>query len=156
MSQTAPRTVRFAVHFGYGDRGRRKMRVGRQPRPPTIEPGRIPRISRLMALAIHFDDLIRQGVVGNYSDLARLGGVTRARITQVMALLDLAPDIQEAILFLPRTTGGRDRVTERQVRYVLRAGDWDTQRARWATMLGSRGQGLSRRSGSPAKRITSR
>src|SRR3712207_3152134 len=33
--------------------------------------------------------------------VARLGHVTRARVTQIMNLLNLAPDIQEAILFLP-------------------------------------------------------
>ena len=42
--------------------------------------GRLPRITRLMALAIHFDGLIRSGAVANYAELARLGNVTRARI----------------------------------------------------------------------------
>jgi len=51
-----------------------------------------------MALAIHFDRLIREGVVENYADLARLGGVTRARITQIMDLLNLPAAEQEQIL----------------------------------------------------------
>jgi len=61
-----------------------------------------------MALAIRYDELIRLGAVKDYAELARLGGVaTRARMSQVMALLDLAPDLQEQILFLPRTVAGR-------------------------------------------------
>ena len=48
---------------------------------------KIPHISRLMALAIYFDELIRSGKVKNYSELARLGQVSRARITQIMNLL---------------------------------------------------------------------
>jgi hypothetical protein len=53
---------------------------------------------RLMALAIHFDRLIRDGKVKDYAEVARLGGVTRARVTQVMNLLSLAPAVQEALL----------------------------------------------------------
>jgi hypothetical protein len=55
---------------------------------------RIPRITRLMALAIKFQDMVDRGEVRDYADLARLGYVTRARITQIMNLLNLAPDIQ--------------------------------------------------------------
>lgn len=73
----------------------------RLPQPPA---GNLPRITKLMALAIRFDSLVSRGEVQDYADLARLGYVTRARITQIMNLLNLAPDIQEALLFLPRTT----------------------------------------------------
>ena len=34
--------------------------------------------------------------------------VTRARMTQIMNLLNLAPDIQEELLLLPPVTEGRD------------------------------------------------
>ena len=86
------------VHFKTACRGRKKLRPGG---PPAVKPAmeRIPRISRLMALAIHFDGLIRKGIVRDYADLARLGGVTRARITQIMNLLNLPPWRQEEILF---------------------------------------------------------
>ena len=67
-----------------------------------------------MALAIRFDDLVRRGEVSDYADLARLGYVTRARITQIMCLLHLAPNIQEALLFLPRTLQGRDPIREKR------------------------------------------
>ena len=51
-----------------------------------------------MALAIHFDRLIREGKVKDYAEIARLGKVTRARVTQVMNLLGFSPDLQERLL----------------------------------------------------------
>jgi hypothetical protein len=75
---------------------------------PVPESGRVPRLAPLMALAICFEDLIRTGQVADYADLARLGHVSRARITQIMNLLLLAPDIQEQVLFHPVWTAGID------------------------------------------------
>ncbi len=70
-------------------------------------PDRVPRIARLMALAIRFESLIQSRTINNYADLARLAHVSRARITQIMNLLLLAPEIQEAILFLRPVAGTR-------------------------------------------------
>lgn len=81
-----------------------------------------------MALAIHFDGLIRQGIVRDYADLARLGGVSRARITQIMNLLNLPPWKQEEILFLEGTDAGRDDVTEREMRRVCEIAEWGIHR----------------------------
>lgn len=120
-------TVEFRVHFRNGRRGRRRLRQGARPKSSVVEPGHVPRISRLMALAIHFDRLIRQGTVRDYADLARLGGVTRARISQIMDLLNLAPEIQERILLLPRVPSGRDPLTERQFRQAAAVPDWEEQ-----------------------------
>jgi hypothetical protein len=55
---------------------------------------------------------------------ASAGGVTRARMTQIMKLLDLAPDIQEQILFLPHLKG----LNERNLRPIVRRIDWTEQR----------------------------
>jgi hypothetical protein len=84
-----------------------------------------------MALAIHFDRLIRKGAVRDYTDIARLGAISRARVSQIMALLDLAPTIQEAILFMPRVPAGRDVVTERSLRGIVAETDWDAQIEIW-------------------------
>jgi hypothetical protein len=84
----------------------------------------IPRIARLMALAIRFEGLVREKKIRNYAELARLGRVTRARMTQIMKLLNLAPDIQEHILFLPQTTD----LNERNLRPIVRNIDWSEQR----------------------------
>jgi hypothetical protein len=93
--------------------------------------GKLPRIARLMALAIKFDGLLRDGVVRDYADLARLGHVTRARMTQIMNLLNLAPDIQEEILFLPKTMTGCDPVSERNLRRLTAIVRWNRQRKAW-------------------------
>jgi hypothetical protein len=88
-----------------------------------------------MALAIKFEGLIRDGVVSDYADLARLGVVTRARMTQIMNLLNLAPDIQEEILFLPKTMAGRDPLSERNIRRVTAIVHWSRQRKLWRDMI---------------------
>jgi hypothetical protein len=54
--------------------------------------------------------LVRRGEVADYAELANVGRVSRARISQIMSLLSLAPDLQEQVLFLPRTERGRDPI----------------------------------------------
>jgi hypothetical protein len=110
----------------------RGRKAGDQPRAENT--GKLPRITRLMALAIKFDGLIREGIVRDYANLARLGHVTRARLTQLMNLLLLAPDIQEQILFLPKTMSGRDPISERRLRQVTAIVRWDRQRKAWREM----------------------
>ena len=113
-------------------------RRGRKPghNPVAVDTGKLPRVTRLMALAIKFETLIADGVVKDYADLARLGYVTRARMTQIMNLLNLAPDIQEEILFLPKTTTGRDPVSERNIRRITAIVPWGRQRKAWREMYG--------------------
>ena len=91
-------------------------------------PPKVPRVSRLMALAIRFDRLIRDGHVKDQTELAALGHVTPARLSQIMNMLLLAPDIQEAILFLEPTKRGRDRIKERDLRPIAVVPDWRAQR----------------------------
>jgi len=93
-------TIESQIHFTRAKAGRKQLAAGPEPKPSPAPPDPIPRVSRLMALAIHFDGLIRQGLVKDYADLARLGGVSRARITQIMNLLNLPPTEQEELLFL--------------------------------------------------------
>jgi hypothetical protein len=125
--------IECQVHFEIGRKTRKTLKVGDAPPDPQtlVEPGRVPRVSRLMALAIRLDRLLREGVARDYADLARLGGVTRARLTQIMNLLLLAPDIQEELLFLPRTTHGRDHITEPRLRAIASLPDWRKQRRLW-------------------------
>ena len=92
---------------------------------------RIPRIAQLLALARHIDDLIRSGTVCSYAAAARLGRVSRARMSQIAALVHLAPDLQEQLLFLQRPSRGRTAPVLRQVLQVAAALDWDEQRRRW-------------------------
>jgi len=132
-------TVTTKVHFKRGPSGRKRIRRGETP--PEPKP-RIPRIAKLMALAIRFDGLIREGKVWDQSDLARLAHVTQPRMTQIMNLLHLAPDIQEEILFLPEVTEGRDPIHEHILRPLTAILDWREQRAAW---LGMRDSALSTR-----------
>lgn len=98
--------------------------------PRVVRQGRIPRVTKLLALAHRFEQLLRDGTVKDYAELARLGQVTRARITQIMNLLNLAPEIQEEILMLPPVLNGRDPITERQVRQLVAISNWKMQRRR--------------------------
>src|SRR5947207_1855432 len=67
----------------------------------------LPRITQLMALAIKLEGMRREGIIRDYSEVARLGHVSRARVSQIMSLLQLAPDLQEQLLFLPALQQGR-------------------------------------------------
>lgn len=106
--------------------GKRSRKSIAHPPLPDAEANRpvIPRIARLMALAIRFEGLLRDETIQDYAELARLGRVTRARITQIMKLRHLAPDIQEEILFLPSMKG----INERNLRPVVSLVDWRGQR----------------------------
>jgi hypothetical protein len=88
-----------------------------------------------MALAIHFDQLIRDGVVADQAELARLGHVSRARMTQIMNLLNLAPDIQECILSQTSVETGRDAISERHLRPIAALPNWRSQKEIWMALL---------------------
>lgn len=96
--------------------------------------GRVPRVSKLMALAIRFDGLLRDGVVASQSELAELAQVSQPRMTQIMNLLHLAPEIQEEILFLEPVRVGKDPITERDLRPIAKQMDWGQQRAGWISL----------------------
>ena len=128
-------TVTNPVHFGTQARGRRRLRPGVEPLSPDAGAGRVPRVARLMALAIRFEGLLQEGAVADQAEIARLGHVTRARVTQVMNFLNLAPDIQEALLFLPEVVEGRDPISERDMRPVMAEVDWERQRGMWSSHL---------------------
>jgi hypothetical protein len=123
--------VQCNVHFRRRRHGRKQMTVGAAPMPMVIPPGRVPRISRLMALAIRFEAMIERGEVRDYAELARVGHVTRVRVTQIMNLLNLAPNIQENLLFLPAVEYGRDPIMEWQIRPIAATFDWSLQRRLW-------------------------
>jgi hypothetical protein len=128
MSETL--TIQCPFHVDTRAKGRKQLQAGEEP-CTACEPGRVPRVARLLGLAHRFEVLLREGVVRDYAELARLGQVTRARISQVMALLSLAPDIQEQILYLPRTVRGRDPIQMYDLLPLTTMLDWKTQRRLW-------------------------
>jgi hypothetical protein len=131
-------TVECDVHVRPRERGRRELREGPAPRALVPE-GRVPRVARLAALALRFEGLVRSGAVANYADIARLGRVTRARVSQVTNLLNLAPDIFEALLFLPRTERGRDPIHLRQLQPIASTHEWAEQRRQWRELCRQQG-----------------
>jgi len=126
-------TVTKQIHFAIQNRRKTAM-PGPAPEPPKLT-GCTPRVSKLMALAIRFDQLLREGKVANQSELARLAHVTQPRMTQIMNLLHLAPGIQEGILHLPPVAKGRDPITERDLRPIAATIGWREQRSAWRDLL---------------------
>ncbi|QDV25887.1 hypothetical protein [Aureliella helgolandensis] len=116
------------IHFKSGRRSRKELSDGVAVAQPK---GRLPRITKLMALAIRLDHLIKTGQVTDQAELARVGHVSRARLTQIMNLLYLAPDIQEELLHLPVTVNGQDAMIERDLRAIAGMASWKKQRLKW-------------------------
>jgi len=118
-------------HVSLRCRGAREIREGPKPVPEVTDEGRVPRVTRLMALAIKIEGLIASEAIADQAEAAQLGHVTRARMTQIMNLFLLAPDIREAILNLPRVKRGKDPITETHLRPIVAEVDWDLQRQLW-------------------------
>ena len=125
-------TVNRSFHLQTRRNGSKSLADGKAPTKPQ---GRVPRITRLLALAHRCRDLVRDGVIINQSELAHYGQISTTRMTQIMWLDNLAPDIQEAILELPRTVQGRDVILEKHVRPIAKTLEWNQQRSMWAALL---------------------
>jgi DNA invertase Pin-like site-specific DNA recombinase len=132
-----------------GKKSRRRgatMRMGKESQatqsavepPEAVPEGQVPRISRLMALAVRMEGLVREGRVKDYAELARLGGVSRARMTQVVNLRNLSPAIQERLLFLESEAGA---IHERALRRVAQSVDWEEQQRQFEELVGTTWRG---------------
>jgi len=96
----------------------------------------------MLALAHHLQRAIDQGLVADRAEVARKLGLTRARVTQLLDLLLLAPDLQSAVLAV-EAVDGAERMSERTLRAVAHAGTWAEQRAAWGTVtLGATSEAL--------------
>jgi hypothetical protein len=117
--------------------------TGRRGRPAAVattpQPGKLPRITQMLALALHFEEMVRTGEARNYADLARLGCITRERVSQIMKLRWLAPEIQQEVLQLSRTPSGRFPICEGEMRRVADALSWREQRVRWDRLKADHG-----------------
>jgi len=112
------------------------MVEGEAPVAPERLKGRLPRITRYMALAIYYEELIHNGHVHGYAEIATLGHAQRARVIQTMNLRLLAPEIQDCLLSLPRITSGQDTVSFRSLQWVDLQPEWKQQRRRWKELKG--------------------
>ena len=116
----------------------RQERKGKRVAPgPKLEPrpGRVPRVAKLMALVIRLEGMVRSGEVESYTALARLGHVSTARITQILNLCNLAPDLQEELLHLPPVERGRDPIKLADLQPIAAMLDWRRQRGAWTKLL---------------------
>ena len=124
-------TTVHKLHLKPNRGGKTKVAAGkRKPLPEA----RVPHVAKLMALAIRLDEMLQSGEVVNQAELARLGKVSRGRLTQIMNLLNLAPDIQEEILFLPEFALGHAPLTEGDLRPIAGEVSWERQREMWSAI----------------------
>jgi hypothetical protein len=96
--------------------------------------GRLPQLTRVLALAIYFDNMIRQGEAKDYAHLGRLSCLCRERVSQILRLNYLAPDIQMELLYLPPTPSRRYPISETAVRRIASFLSWPDQRREWAAL----------------------
>ena len=101
------------------------------PPEPEPEPVRRPaRVAEMLALAHRLEAAIDSGDYADRADVARQLGLTRARVTQLLDLTLLAPDIQEQLLFM-EAVDGVEPMTERRLRPVVAHTSWAQQRRVW-------------------------
>jgi len=127
--QNSPVEIQFQLHAAVRPTGTPEA----SDAPPSGH-GRPPRVTQVMALAIHFLDIIERGEARVYEDLARLGCLTRERMSQIMELIWLAPDIQQEILAYPPTEAGRLPLSEVAVRKIAGNLVWLQQRSYWTKL----------------------
>lgn len=122
-------TTLVEVPFVRRKRGKSDVLVA-PPSPEQKSP--TTRVARMLALAHTMNALLRDRTVADQRELAELMGLTRARVTQLLDLILLAPDIQERILVAPN---GCEGITERALRQVVRASPWEDQRRLWRSLI---------------------
>ncbi len=86
-------------------------------RKPSKGP-RTPRVIELLRKALEWQTLLESGQLPNQAEIARREGITRARVTQVMGMLRLAPEIQQHILSMP-DMARRPAISERALRPIV-------------------------------------
>jgi hypothetical protein len=122
-----------AIHRRHGTRGEVRF-----VEAPSHEPGRHAfRAARMLAVAHALAGMLPST---SREDLARALGMSQARLSQLLDLLLLAPDIQEELLFMEAPPGA-DPLPERALRHVVRALGWPEQRRRWAALRAHGGRG---------------
>ena len=125
----------FKIQFETSSSSHGRQRVSAPKPKKSSAPAKLPHITKLMALAIRLEHLLAIGQVKDQAEIARTAGITRARVTQIINLTQLAPDIQEAILNLEPTTDHVPRFREREVRTIAILPNWEKQRVLWKRLV---------------------
>jgi len=104
-----------------------------KPKPPKVP--RTPPVVEFLRKALEWRALLASGEAKNQSDIARHEGISRVRVTQVMWLLRLAPEIQERILAMPETIR-RPAISERALRPIARLENITDQKTLFQELIG--------------------
>lgn len=140
---SSPIIIEANLTFERRGRGAQRLPSESKPDEDDLPTGRLAKVTKLMALALRFEELLADKVIVDYADLARLSFVSRARITQIMNLRLLAPDIQEALLFAPEIRSGRDPISVREMQPIALTANWKHQREMWKDLSDRLGPNVS-------------
>lgn len=138
MNETKPPEAPAGVRIFEGKLHRVQRRHGKAfvegpPAPPPPPVGRPARVAIMLALAHKIEEAIDRGLVRDRAEVARRLGLTRARLTQLLDLTLLAPDLQEQILDL-EAVDGIEPLSERALRPVVKIEGWEEQREEWQSL----------------------
>jgi len=132
--ETRPRPGVRTLTFPLAALRRQPVVRGIIPPPPKQEPTRRPaRVAQMLALAHRLQGALDSGEYKDQAALAREFGLTRGRITKLLDLTLLAPDIQEEVLFL-EADHGVEPLTERDLHALTRHLNWGDQRREWQAL----------------------
>ena len=130
MSAPASARVEFQVRFEPRPKGRGRITGKGAAIPPEFPPATsdrstvparsaaapdVPKLTQLLDVAYWWERLIAEGKVKDYAEIARLTGLSRARVTQITNLAVLPSDLQNRLLLSPNkpSDGG---LTEGRIR----------------------------------------
>ncbi len=106
-------------------------------RATAVEPSRRPAyVASLLAFGHELRRLLDSGAVSGVGELARRLGVSQPRVTQILNLTYLAPEIQGQVLSLV-AVDGVEPMTERPLRKVLAEVGWGGQRRVFDLVVGA-------------------
>ena len=123
--------IKVKLKVAFQGESHKRRDAAKAARVKLAQSGRIPRIAKLVALASRMQSMLESGQVESFQQLAELGRISQPRMTQIMSLLNLAPDIQEELLYLPEVMQGKAAIHERLLRPLTREMDWRVQRRIW-------------------------
>ena len=118
-----------------------------KPKPPKVP--RTPPVVEFLRKALGWQALLASGQAKNQADIARQEGISRVRVTQVMWLLRLAPEIQQHVLAMPETSR-RSVITERALRPIAQLPDITAQKAQFQKLVGEPRGALAVSAASPS------
>ncbi len=118
-------SLKIDVHFLSGTSSHRILRKGKKPR--HMKSSRLPRLTRLMALAIKYEAILDRGDVNGHQELADMAGVDRSYLSRILRLRLLSPYIQEWLTNLPENERGGNPLPWCELRKIASISSWETQ-----------------------------